>query len=131
MSLLAWNVRGLANPRAIHFLRDMVTQIMPSFIFLSETLIKKNKVAQVCKKLGFEGYFNVDSQGTGGGLALMWKRECNIVIRDNCQHYIDFEVKIDQIGRWRYTGYYGCPKRKRRQVSWNMLRDLATRSRLP
>ena len=86
---------------------------------------------KVCRKLGFADYHNVDSYGTGGGLALMWKNDCNIVIKDSCSHFIDFEISIDQIGRWRYTGYYGCPERERRQESWNMLRDLAGRSTLP
>lgn len=97
MSLLAWNCRGLANPRAVRFLRDMVTQIRPSFIFLSETKVKKNTVLKVCKKLGFVGCYNVDSQGKGGGLALMWKNECDIVVKDSCYHFINFEVNIEHI----------------------------------
>lgn len=131
MSLLSWNYRGLANPRVVRFLHDMAKQIKPSFIFLSETLVKINKVIQLCKSIGFEGCFNVDSHGTGGGLAFLWKREGDITIRDSCYHYIDFEVNIDQVGRWRYTGYYGCPEREKRHESWNMLRDLALRSELP
>ncbi|XP_074346276.1 uncharacterized protein LOC141685051 [Apium graveolens] len=130
MSLLAWNCRGLANSRTVRYLGDIVTQIRPSFIFLSEILVKKNVFEKVCMKLGFAGFHNVDSYGTGGGLVLMWKNDCNIVIKDNCLHYIDFKISIDQIGRWRYTGYYGCPERERRQESWNMLRDLAGRSTL-
>ena len=112
-------------------MHDTVTQLRPSFIFLSEMLVKKSKVEQVCKKLGFEGCINVDPHGTGGGLTLMWKRECDIVIKDSCYYYIDFEVNIEQIGKWRYTGYYGCPERERRHESWDRLRDLACRSTLP
>lgn len=37
----------------------------------------------------------------------------------------------EQIGKWRYTGFYGCPERERRQESWNLLRTLATESDLP
>lgn len=64
MSLLAWNCRGLANSREIQFLHDIVTQYGPVFIFLSETLVKRNKVLQVCKKPGFVGCHSIDSHGT-------------------------------------------------------------------
>lgn len=36
-----------------------------------------------------------------------------------------------EVGRWRYTGFYGCPERARRVESWNLLRELAGESRLP
>lgn len=97
--MIAWNCRGLVNPRAVRFLSEIVTQIRPSFIFLSETLVKKNKVQQVCKKLGFVGCWNIDAHMTGGGLALMWKKDCDIMITDSSQYYIDFEVCIEHVGR--------------------------------
>lgn len=93
--------------------------------------MKKEKVVQACKKFGFAGCFNVDSYNTGGGLALMWRNECDIVITDSLLHYIDFEVSIEQVGRWRYKGYYGCPERERRREAWSIIRDLAGRSSLP
>lgn len=37
----------------------------------------------------------------------------------------------EQVGRWRYTGFYECPERSRRRESWNVLTDLADKSRLP
>lgn len=66
-----------------------------------------------------------------GGLALMWKSDCDIEVKGSTPHYIEFEVNIEQIDQWRYTGYYGCPERERRQESWGILRDLASRSSLP
>lgn len=131
MSLLAWNCRGLTNSRAIRFLRDIVTQVRPSFIFLSETKVKKAQVEKVCKVVEFSSCFNIDAEGIGVGLALLWKNECDILIRDSCLNYIDFEVNIAQVGRWRYTGYYGYPERDRRHESWTMLRNLAGNSNLP
>ncbi|KAK1354012.1 hypothetical protein POM88_047268 [Heracleum sosnowskyi] len=131
MSLLVWNCRGLANPRTIRFLKEIVKHNRPSLIFLSETLVKKNKVDQFCKSIHYAGSFAVESQGRGGGLALIWKNEGGVEIKGSCNHYIDFEVYCEQVGRWRYTGYYGCPERSRRRESWRMLRELASRSNLP
>ncbi|KAL8089279.1 hypothetical protein AgCh_038904 [Apium graveolens] len=46
-------------------------------------------------------------------------------------HHIDFEVENTQIGRWRYTGFYGCPERSRRRESWLKIKNLAARSNRP
>lgn len=54
---------------------------------------------------------------------------CNI--KGSSNHFIDFEVENDQVGCWRYTGFYGCPERSRHEESWEMLRDLANNSELP
>lgn len=80
--------------------------------------------------IGFAGCFSVDASSHGGGLALLSKTEGGIEIKDSCQIYIDFEVVDDQIGRWRYTGFYDFPERARRQESWNILQELAVTSTL-
>ncbi|XP_074327915.1 uncharacterized protein LOC141665830 [Apium graveolens] len=131
MSLLAWNYRGLGNPRTIRFLKEITQNHNPSIIFLSETLSKLNKIEEVCRSLHFAGWWGIEAQGHSGGLALLWKNEGGCTILDGSKHYIDFEVENSQVGRWRYTGFYGCPKRDRRRESWAILGDLAGRSTLP
>lgn len=131
MSFLVWNCHGLANPRAVRFLKEIISQLRPCLIFLSETLVKNNVVVKVCKEIQYAGCFAVDAQGLSGGLALLWKNENGVEIKGSCNHYIDFEVQCEQIGRWRYTGFYGCPEGSRRRESWNLLRNLASQSQLP
>ncbi|XP_074364697.1 uncharacterized protein LOC141705706 [Apium graveolens] len=96
MSLLAWNCRGLANSRAIRFLKETVYQYRPSIVFLSETLVKNKKIADICRAIGFSSYHAVDVQGHGGGLALLWKIDGGVQVLDSCNNYIDFEVSHDQ-----------------------------------
>lgn len=131
MSLLAWNCRGLGKTRTVQFLKEIVHQIKPCFIFLSETLTNKNKVVEVCRSLNFAGCWVVDCQGRSGGLALLWKNEGGCTIREASQNFIDFEVENVQVGRWRYTGFYGCPETGRRRESWGLIRYLASKSELP
>lgn len=71
------------------------------------------------------------SQGYVVGIALLWKNEGGIKIINSCNNFIDFEIMHDQVGRWRYTGYYGFPERSKQVVSWRMLRKLAEVSSLP
>lgn len=72
----------------------------------------------------------VEARGHSGGLALLWKNEGSCQVKGSGTNFIDFEVENDQVGRWRYAGYYGCPKRSRR-ISWDILRGLAGESLLP
>lgn len=131
MSLLAWNCRGLAKPPAVRFLKEINKQYRPNIIFLSETLVKRNRIERVRKILGFGACFAVDAQGHGGGLALFWKNEGGVVITGSSQNFIDFEVSNEQVGKWRYTGFYGYPERERRAASWDLIRNLTHKSALP
>ncbi|KAL8116071.1 hypothetical protein AgCh_022528 [Apium graveolens] len=131
MSLLAWNCRGLGKPRTIQFLKHITQQKRPSIIFLSETLAREKKVAEVCKTLNFAGFISIEVQGHSGGLALLWKNEGGCTVIEATRNYIDFEVENEGVGRWRYTGFYGCPERQRRRESWGMLLNLRERSNLP
>lgn len=65
------------------------------------------------------------------GLALIWKNEEGVEIKGSCNHYIDFEVYCEQIGRWRYMGFYGCPERGRHRESWDLIHGLASISSMP
>lgn len=78
----------------------------------------------------YAGYFAVDTQRQGGGSVLIWKNERGVEVKGSRNHCIDFEVMCTQIGKWRYTGFYGCPERSRRQESWGIIRELATKSNL-
>lgn len=122
---------GLANPRAVRFLKELVQQLRPSLIFLSEIFVDKNKTAAVGKQLGFPNCWVVDTDRHGGGVALLWKGENAIQIKDSSENFIDVEVTVDQVGCWRYTGFYGYPERSRRRDSWNLLLDLSRRSNTP
>lgn len=73
----------------------------------------------------------MEAQGHSGRLALIWRNDGGCVVKDSGAHYIDFKVETEQAGRWRYTGFYGCPERGRRLESWNLIRNLSMRSELP
>ena len=45
MSAMVWNCQGLAHPRAIRVLKDMVLKFRPFLVFLCETLAtEENKM---------------------------------------------------------------------------------------
>lgn len=132
MSLLSWNCRGLGNPRTVQDLRRLVVAKDPMVVFLCETRCKQRNFNSIKEQLGFDYCFVVDAIGLSGGLCLFWKSELNLAIRSSSTHHIDAEVGgIGDSLHWRLTGFYGYPATEDTHLSWNLLRDLASESRLP
>ena len=131
MTAIGWNCRGVGSSCTVRVLKEMIKSHKPDLLFLSETLAVSNKVEALALKLGFVNCFSVDKQGRGGGLAMLWKHNvvCNVFASSN--NHIDLIVKERNGGEWRFTGFYGYPKRERRHESWDFLRSLASVSSLP
>lgn len=53
----------MGKPRAVMFLKELVKINKPNLIFLSETLVSKNRIEEVCKMIYYAGCFAVDAQG--------------------------------------------------------------------
>lgn len=66
MNCLGWNCRGLGNSRTVCCLRDLIKTRNPDFVFLSETLVKSDKISEISVSLGFDNNFTVNSEGRGG-----------------------------------------------------------------
>ncbi|XP_073019494.1 uncharacterized protein [Primulina eburnea] len=124
MSCLAWNVRGLGNHRAIRELRRLIVEKKPSLVFLSETKMTANKSKNWRDIWGCTGCFTVDSQGTKGGLMLLWNEGLEIHIKSFSMGHIDCSVR-DGDKMWRFTGFYGHPETHYRNFSWDLLRRLS------
>ncbi|XP_019155974.1 PREDICTED: uncharacterized protein LOC109152787 [Ipomoea nil] len=82
-------------------------------------------------KLGFDGVFKVDSVGTKGGLALLWRRNGTASLLSYSKNHVDIEVTMPGLEKWRMTGYYGYAQRERRNDSWDFIKSLSHRSELP
>lgn len=131
MSCLSWNCRGLGNSQAIQYLRCIVEEKRPTFLFLIETLCDLNKINQIKVLLGYDDCLVVDCIGHSGGLALMWKSTATVNHIYSSNHCIDVAVTISDISAWRLTGFYGQPDRSRPSESQNLLLHLVGRSSLP
>ena len=109
MSILSWNCHGLGHPRIVQVLVDLVRTKKPCFVFLIETLCNKHRLEHIKMKIGFHGLLVVDRVGRGGGLAFLWNSACVVNLLSYSQNYIDTEVEVANLGRWRLTGFYGFP----------------------
>lgn len=66
----------------------------------------------------------VDSRGSCGGLMLLWKGSCSVMIRYFSGTHIDSVFCNGKIS-WHFIGLYGNPYKALRHRSWNLLRCLA------
>ncbi|GLT94942.1 hypothetical protein SLE2022_126530 [Rubroshorea leprosula] len=131
MSLFCWNYRGLGNPCAVRCLIELVGLKQLAVVFLCETLLDQKGMEKVRRRLGFNHCFVVDNLGRSGGLAVLWKSDTKLSLLSFSQNHIDMEVEGMGASSWHFTSYYGHPKRHNRRRSWQLLRELATKSELP
>lgn len=131
MSSISWNCQGIGLPWKMQFLSDVIRQIKPKFVFLCETLCRKEKMEWVRVKLGYDGIITVDPQGRSGGLAMLWRDVEHVKLMSYSQSHIDTEVITDGSEKWRLTGFYGEPNRNLRKRTWDLLRNLSRDANLP
>jgi exonuclease III len=125
MSLLSWNCRGLGSLSAVPDLKYLVRHYNPDLLFLSETLVHKNKIEDLRYFLGFDFCFSVDCIGRSGGLAMYWRASFPCQIINYSTNHISVEINDSVRGPWRLTGYYRYPNGGRRRAAWDFLQQLA------
>ncbi|KAF5465302.1 hypothetical protein F2P56_015322 [Juglans regia] len=123
MICISWNCRGLGNPRTVNILNLLIKDKSPNMLFFMETKCSKNRIEELSKILHFDSCMAVDSRGSSGGLALMWKRTLDISIYNYSRWHISAYVKegCDR-NPWLLTGFYGHPETAKRDMSWDLLK---------
>uniref|UniRef100_A0A803PI32 Reverse transcriptase domain-containing protein n=1 Tax=Cannabis sativa TaxID=3483 RepID=A0A803PI32_CANSA len=113
------------------FIKDLVVQKRPNYLFLCETLAKKKVIERLRVAIGFDGALAVDSVGKSGGVALLWRVEEEVKVLEYGVSYIDVVISGSDQGHWRLTGLYGEPNRNLRKRTWDLLCELKSKSSLP
>ncbi|XP_042962454.1 uncharacterized protein LOC122296722 [Carya illinoinensis] len=126
MKILAWNARGLGNPRDIRHLCDLLKKEAPDVVFLEETRLSA-RVVESCKfKFGFQNCLAVSTNGRKGGIALYWGRDVALSIINYSFIHFDVVVSDDSVvgGHWFLTAIYGLPETHLCSRTWSLLRSL-------
>ena len=80
MNILSWNCWGLGNPTTVLSLQNLVKVQGPKVLFLMETKLDGKKMEVLRVELHFKFCFTVLSQGSSGGLALLWNDPMELTI---------------------------------------------------
>ena len=124
MKILSWNCQGLGNPWTVRSLRNLVRGQAPMVCFLMETRLNKEGFDELCGDLPFPNRFIVKYPNTGGGLALIWKKEIQLDVVNYTANHILAKVVEDDGFVWFLSGFYGWPEAREKVKSWALIRQL-------
>lgn len=131
MSLISWNCHGIGTPWESQFIKEIILQKCPDFVFLCETLCKTSVVERLRMYLNFEGMLVVEVSGHSGSLALLWRLKDMVTLCSYSKNHIDVDVVTKEGFKYRLTGIYGEPDRSKREETWNLIRHLHNNSNIP
>lgn len=125
MSTIVWNARGLGGYRAFLLLKQLVADLKPLILFISESKVTCNCAYHWLNALSFAGVVGVDPQGTRGGLLLFWNKSVNVTLRSFSFSHIDASLSWESC-LWRFTGCYAPSCSGERFAFWDLLLKLST-----
>lgn len=131
MSILGWNCHRFGTQWAFQFLKDIVLQKKPDFVFISEILCKQITVEKFTQSVGFGGSTVVETQGHSGGIALLWRDQNEVTLQTYNKNHIDVKVRNKDGVEFRVTGLYGEPDRRKKDETWSLIRMLSSYNTLP
>ncbi|XP_075670157.1 uncharacterized protein LOC142639915 [Castanea sativa] len=132
MSILSWNCRGLGNPRTVNALLRALNKEDPICVFLMETKLTTDQLNAKKQGWAYNQGIAVSSEGSSGGLALLWKPDAKVHVKNFSRWFIDAHVVCKTTGlTWRLTGFYGQPDTSKREETWTLLESLGRYNTLP
>ena len=109
----------------------MVPTKDPSVVFLVETWVDEARLKDVKRKIQFENMFVSLRNNRGGGLVLFWRESVDVSVEGFDKNHIDTIINKNKDNKWRFIGFYGEPDTQKRVESWDLLKDLNQKFRLP
>lgn len=131
IKIISWSCQDMDNLIAVPILKDLIRCHRSNIILLFETLVQVNKIDEIRIYVGFDYSFAVYRLGRDGGFAILWRNNYHCRVLNYTQNYINMEVEDPNKGKWRLTGFYGFPGRRRIRYSWHVISTLAAMSMLP
>lgn len=131
MKLIAWNCQGLGNRPTLRGLLDLQKKEDPDILFLCETGLDRRRMEKFRDLLGLHNMEVRNNDGKSGGLALLWRRGINVMVRWMGRMHIDAIVEEEDGFKWRLTGIYEESHMERKVETWRLLRTLQHQINLP
>ena len=90
----------------------------PNIVFLMETKSNREWMEQVKDRCKMKHGLIVPSDGSKGGLAMLWKEGIKVEVKTYSEEHIDVWVEESWNGsHWHLTGFYGNPDTAKRPES--------------
>lgn len=125
MNTAFWNCRGLKGSLTVRRLQGIKSSFSLDVLFLIETKNSDDIIRDVGAQLGFDYVRCVSPRGIGGGLALFWNKEVDIVFNAMDDRMIDCKIN-NKDGFMYFSCIYGHPICSLRKHLWEKLQRIAT-----
>ena len=122
MSILSWNCWELENLQTVNALKRAMNKKASICVFLMETNMKQN--------WDYNQGLVVSSKGLSGDLALLWKPETQVHIKNFSRWFIDANVVCTNTGGSSLASM-GHPDTSKWEETWTLLESLRHSSNLP
>ena len=99
--------------------------------FLQKSALNEKNLEGLRVKLGGHDALGVDRTRTGGGLALLWKKDFRINVHSYSIAHIDATIIMTGSREWHFTGFYGNPETSKCCDSWTLLWRLQCQDDMP
>jgi hypothetical protein len=127
------NCRGSRKVATVQELGLLIKTWKSALVFLMETRLSEERIGALMKSLGFPNGEVVAANGLSGGLALFWRRDIIVSLQSKSRSHIDVILSCAnlKVRQWRFTGFYGEPRREMRKNNWYLMRFLHAQLDLP
>lgn len=124
MKFLAWNCCGLNanNSPTIPYLRWLVSQHHPSFLFLQEIKCSFQYVGSLLQYTSPKFSGGVDSQNSSGGLAVFCWGPFDVQVISKTSNFVFCKIVMTSNGKhWHILFLYGASQFQHRSELWHTL----------
>ena len=98
MSILSWNCQEFENLRTIIALKRAMNKKAAIYVFLMETKFTTEQLNNMQQNWDYNQGLVVSSKGLSGDLALLWKPETQVHIKNFSRWFIDANVVCTNTG---------------------------------
>ncbi|XP_030969697.1 uncharacterized protein LOC115989974 [Quercus lobata] len=132
MSILSWNCRGLGNPWTVNAFKRAWNKKAPIYVFLMEIKLITDQLNAKKQGWTYNQGIAISFEGSSGGLALLWKPDAKVYVKNFSRWFIDAHVVCETTGlTWKLTGFYGQLDTSKREETWTLLESLGQSNTLP
>lgn len=121
LNILAWNVRGAANPDFRRVFINIAHSHKPDLVIITETRISGERASSIINTLGFDMHYKVDAMGFSGGIWMLWNpTTIQVNILASSFQEIHAHGKVQNFS-FILTGLYASPIFNIRKNLWESL----------
>ncbi|KAL7090069.1 hypothetical protein ACP275_12G017100 [Erythranthe tilingii] len=108
MKIIYWNWQGLAKPKAVRALRQLLKESSPDILFLCELKTSLSpSISNALLSSSLTNSFVVPPIGFSGGLLLAWNNAFTLTITSHSTFFINTLVHTDPSSpSWQFTSIY-------------------------